>query len=50
MYEVGKSGMIPSKVADFHAKNIGKLLKRAFLDCGLGIDDIEAIGYTRARG
>lgn len=50
MYDVGSSGMIPSKVADFHAKNVGRLLKEAFLRCGLGIDDIEAVGYTKGPG
>ena len=50
MYNVGDRGMIPSKVADFHAKNIGRLLKEAFLHCGLGIEDIDAIGYTKGPG
>ena len=50
MYDVGSSGMIPSKVADFHSKNIGRLLKEAFLSCGLDINDIDAIGYTKGPG
>ena len=50
MYNVGSSGMIPSKVADFHAKNIGNLLKEALVHSGLGIDDIDAIGYTKGPG
>lgn len=50
MYDVGDRGMIPSKVADFHAKNIGRLMKEALQHCGLGIGDIDAIGYTKGPG
>lgn len=50
MYNITNKGMIPSKVADFHARNIGKLLNRLFSRCGLDIRDIEAVGYTKGPG
>src|SRR5271157_5246846 len=50
MYSIGNKGMIPSKVADFHAKNIGRLLKGTLSHSGLGIEDIDAIGYTKGPG
>jgi N6-L-threonylcarbamoyladenine synthase len=50
MYDVSNTGMIPSKVADFHAKNIGRLLNRVLARCNLGIDGIEAVGYTKGPG
>ena len=50
MYSMGNRGMIPSKVADFHAQNMGKLIDRALSHSGLGINEIDAIGYTKGPG
>jgi len=50
MYNVANRGMIPSKVADFHAENIDRLLKGVLLHNGLGMGDIEAVGYTKGPG
>ncbi|MGC8669603.1 MAG: KEOPS complex N(6)-L-threonylcarbamoyladenine synthase Kae1 [Candidatus Micrarchaeia archaeon] len=49
MFEI-KEGLIPSKVADFHANNAAKVLKRALEHANISIDDIEAIGYTKGPG
>ncbi len=49
MYKI-RSGIIPMRVADFHARNSAVLLKRALRKAHVGIDDIEAIGYTKGPG
>ncbi len=50
MYGISDKGMIPSKVADFHSLNIAKIIKEAFQHSGLGINDIDAIAYTKGPG
>ena len=50
MYPIKDKGMIPGKVADFHAKNVSLVIRNALKEAGLGIDDIGAIGYTKGPG
>jgi N6-L-threonylcarbamoyladenine synthase len=50
MYRMGNKGMIPSKVADFHANNLGRLLDKALPRANLSINEIDAIGYTKGPG
>jgi glycoprotease/Kae1 family metallohydrolase len=50
MYDVGTKGIIPSKVAEFHFKNAGKVVRRAVKKAGISIRDIEGIGYTKGPG
>jgi N6-L-threonylcarbamoyladenine synthase len=45
-----KSGIIPMKVADFHARNARKVLKMALSKANLNINDIDAVGYTMGPG
>ncbi len=49
MYKI-KSGIIPMRVADFHARKGASVLKFALKKAGLKLDDIEAIGYTKGPG
>lgn len=50
MYHITDKGIIPSKVADFHAGNVRKTILGALKASGLGLDQIEAIGYTKGPG
>ncbi len=50
MYKITDKGIIPSKVADFHANNVRKTLQKALKSAGLGLSDIEAVGYTKGPG
>ena len=50
MYQIADKGMIPSKVADFHVGNVGRLLKATLRAAGLSLDDIDAVGYTKGPG
>lgn len=50
MYKISDKGIVPSKVADFHAGNIRSTLDQALATAGLKMDDIEAIGYTKGPG
>ncbi len=50
MYPISGKGMIPMRVADFHVRGIKGLLKSAFDESGLGIKDIESVGYTMGPG
>ncbi|MGC8495603.1 MAG: KEOPS complex N(6)-L-threonylcarbamoyladenine synthase Kae1 [Candidatus Micrarchaeia archaeon] len=45
-----KSGIIPMKVADFHARNARNVLYKALSKAGLKIKDIDAVGYTKGPG
>lgn len=49
-FRVGRTGMVPSKVADLHIKNAKRVIERALHKSGKGIDEIEGIGYTRGPG
>lgn len=50
MYDVGARGMIPAKVAEFHARNAGRVIERAVKAAGIGLSEVEGIGYTRGPG
>jgi N6-L-threonylcarbamoyladenine synthase len=50
MYKIGKTGMIPVKVAEFHSKNARSVIESAIAEAGISIADIEAIGYTKGPG
>lgn len=49
-YDVGARGMIPAKVAEFHARNAGGVIARAVKKAGIRFSDIEGVGYTRGPG
>ncbi|MGC8662191.1 MAG: KEOPS complex N(6)-L-threonylcarbamoyladenine synthase Kae1 [Candidatus Micrarchaeia archaeon] len=49
-YNVGKGGMIPAKVAEFHVENAGTVLNAALEKAKVRIDEIEGVGYTRGPG
>jgi len=50
MYKITDKGIVPSRVADFHMGNAAKVIRRALHTAGLGIKDIEGIGYTMGPG
>ncbi|MDE1860581.1 MAG: tRNA (adenosine(37)-N6)-threonylcarbamoyltransferase complex transferase subunit TsaD [Candidatus Micrarchaeota archaeon] len=50
MYDVGTTGMIPNKVAEFHIGNISTVIKAAVEGAGIRITDIDGVGYTRGPG
>ncbi len=50
MYRITGKGMIPARVADFHAMNAGRIIKRSLRSAGVGIGEIDAIGYTKGPG
>jgi len=50
MYDVGSRGMIPAKVAELHVKNASRVIGRALKKAGVGIRDIEGVGYTKGPG
>jgi N6-L-threonylcarbamoyladenine synthase len=50
MYPITNKGIIPSRVADFHANNVRKTLQNALRSAKLGLNDIDAIGYTKGPG
>jgi glycoprotease/Kae1 family metallohydrolase len=50
MYDVGTKGIIPSKVAEAHAKNAEEVIKKALKTAGVRIQDIEGVGYTKGPG
>ena len=50
MYKITDKGMIPSKVADFHTKNSGRVIRSALESAGLSMRDIDAISYTKGPG
>ncbi len=50
MYDVGTTGMIPKKVAEFHISNSNNVIRKALKTAGLSIRDIEGIGYTKGPG
>jgi glycoprotease/Kae1 family metallohydrolase len=49
-YNVGSRGMIPAKVAEFHIENASSVISRAVENAGIGVKDIEGVGYTRGPG
>ena len=50
MYDVGTTGMIPNKVAEFHIKNCDTVIENALEKAGMTFKDIEAVGYTKGPG
>jgi len=50
MYKITDKGMIPSRVAEFHAGNAKAVIKEALEASGLSISDIEAVSYTKGPG
>ncbi len=50
MYKIGNKGIIPARVADFHAGNVRSTLLRALKTAKIDINDIEAVGYTKGPG
>ncbi|MGI0100613.1 MAG: KEOPS complex N(6)-L-threonylcarbamoyladenine synthase Kae1 [Candidatus Micrarchaeaceae archaeon] len=50
MYNITNKGLIPARVADFHAGNVNSVLAGALKAAKLGMDDIDAVGYTKGPG
>ncbi len=50
MFPIKDKGLIPSKLAEFHAKNISKLIKEALDFANMSIKDISAVSYTKGPG
>lgn len=50
MYDVGTTGMIPNKVAEFHAQNFSDVIKKALEAANVSVGQLEGIGYTRGPG
>ncbi len=50
MYHITDKGMIPSRLADFHADNLNAMLTAALRKAKLSMEDIDAIGYTKGPG
>ncbi|MGC8671732.1 MAG: KEOPS complex N(6)-L-threonylcarbamoyladenine synthase Kae1 [Candidatus Micrarchaeia archaeon] len=50
MYKIGNKGIIPAKVAEFHARNARRVIGRAIAHAGISLRDINGIGYTRGPG
>lgn len=50
MYKIGKGGMIPGRVAEFHAKMASAVIEAAVRRAGIRVSDLEGIGYTRGPG
>ncbi|MEM3227874.1 MAG: KEOPS complex N(6)-L-threonylcarbamoyladenine synthase Kae1 [Candidatus Micrarchaeaceae archaeon] len=50
MYPISDKGIIPMKVADFHQKNSARVISEAMQQAGIGLEDIDAIGYTKGPG
>jgi N6-L-threonylcarbamoyladenine synthase len=50
MYKIADTGMIPARVAEFHAQGAEDLVFEALDRAEVGMDDIEAVGYTKGPG
>lgn len=50
MYKITNKGIIPARVADFHADNVKTTLLNALKSSKLRLRDIKAIGYTKGPG
>ncbi len=50
MYKIGNAGILPMRAAALHTKNLHATLGRALKNAGIGIRDIEAVGYTKGPG
>jgi glycoprotease/Kae1 family metallohydrolase len=49
-YNVGKQGMIPAEVAEFHLQNARKVIEAALEKAGISIKDLEGVGFTKGPG
>jgi len=49
-YNVGKQGMIPAEVAEFHSQNARKVIEAALEKAGISIKDLEGVGFTKGPG
>ncbi len=49
-YNVGKRGMIPAEVAEFHSQNAKKVIEAALEKAGISIKDLEGVGFTKGPG
>ncbi len=50
MFPITDKGLIPMEVALFHSENAGAALEAAFRKAGIGLDDIDGVGYTSGPG
>ncbi len=50
MFKIGTTGMIPKKVAEFHVQNSNAVVEAALAKSGVGLKEIEGIGYTKGPG
>ena len=50
MYKIGKGGMIPAKVAEFHVQNAESVIENALNKAGIRIEELEGVGYTMGPG
>ena len=50
MYDVGVRGMIPAKVAEFHASHAGVVIGRAVKAAGIRLSEVQGVGYARGPG
>ena len=50
VYPIGKTGMIPVKVAEFHKTNADKTIHQALEAARIDVEDISGIGYTMGPG
>ncbi len=50
MYDVGARGMIPAKVAEFHARNAGGVIERAVKAADIRLSDVQGVGYAKGPG
>ena len=50
MYKITDKGMIPSRVAEFHAGNAKSVIQKAISESGIKLSEIEAISYTKGPG
>jgi N6-L-threonylcarbamoyladenine synthase len=50
MYDVGARGMIPAKVAEFHARRAGEVIERAVKAARIRLADVQGVGYTKGPG
>ncbi len=50
MLDIGGSGIIPAKAADFHAQNVHAVISSALSVAKLTIKEIDGVGYTKGPG
>lgn len=50
MYPLKGKGMIPAKVAEFHARNVKRAIESAFRKADISIGDIIGVSYTKGPG